>query len=173
MTATHSPSEGGIFLALGANLASRIGTPRRTLEESLRRIEAAGVAVLRVSPWYASKPMLGADQPRYVNGVAELGTRLDPGGLLDLLHGIESSLGRQRRERWASRTIDLDIVDFRGLVSSGPSPVLPHPGARERLFVLLPLEDLAPDWVHPQTQQPIRRLIEALPRSRDDIRRLA
>ncbi len=173
MTATHSPPEGGVFLALGANLASGIGTPQRTLEEALTRISGADVGVLRVSPWYETRPMHGADQPRYVNGVAELGTHFDPACLLDLLHRIETSLGRERRERWASRTVDLDIVDFRGVVRSGPPPVLPHPGARERLFVLLPLKDVAPDWRHPGSGEPIDDLIKALPRTPDDIERLA
>lgn len=173
MPTTKSLSEGGVFLALGGNLASPVGTPRQTLEEALTRIAQAGVDVLDVSPWYETRPLRGADQPRYVNGVAELGTHIDPASLLELLHRVEDSLDRVRLERWASRTVDLDIIDFRGLVMPGVRPELPHPGARERLFVLLPLRDVMPRWRHPGSGEPIDALISALPRFPGDIERLA
>ena len=173
MSAISSRLRGGIYVALGANLASAVGPPRRTLEEALARIRGAGVDVLDVSPWYETRPLGGRDQPRYVNGVAEVATELDPESLLELLHGIEEGLGRQRRRRWESRTVDLDLIDYRGLERTGPSLVLPHPGAVERLFVLLPLNDVAPAWRHPVTGQPIDCLIRALPRHDGDIERLA
>ena len=160
-------------MALGANLASAVGPPRRTLEEALARIRRAGVEVRGVSPWYETRPMDDRDQPRYVNGVAEIATERDPEALLELLHGIEEGLGRQRRRRWESRTVDLDLIDYRGLERIGPPPVLPHPGAAERLFVLLPLQDVAPRWRHPVTGEPVERLIRALPRRDGDIERLA
>ncbi len=163
---------GGIFIALGANLPSEFGVPRRTLEEGLARIGAAGVDVLRVSPWYGTMPLHGLDQPRYVNAVAEVGTDLAPAVLLALLQDIERALGRRRSERWASRTADLDIVDYRGLVRPSPSPVLPHPGARERLFVLKPLKDIAPSWRHPVSGEAIDDLLEAVPRAPGDLERL-
>ncbi|MCE2519490.1 MAG: 2-amino-4-hydroxy-6-hydroxymethyldihydropteridine diphosphokinase [Alphaproteobacteria bacterium] len=173
MSAIPSRLQGGIYVALGANLASAVGPPRRTLEEALARIRRADVEVLDVSPWYETRPMDDRDQPRYVNGIAEVATERDPEALLELLHDIEEGLGRQRRLRWESRTVDLDLIDYRGLESTGPSPVLPHPGVAERLFVLLPLKDVAPAWRHPATGQPIDCLIQALPRRDGDIERLA
>ena len=172
MSAHSSRSKGGIYVALGANLASPVGPPRRTLEEALARIRHAGVDVLDVSPWYETRPMSGLEQPRYVNGVAEVATELDPVALLELLHGIEEGLGRQRRRRWESRTVDLDLIDYRGLERTGHPPMLPHPGTAKRLFVLLPLKDVAPAWRHPVTGQHIDCLIRALPRHDGDIERL-
>ncbi len=173
MSAISSRLKGGIYVALGANLASAVGPPRRTLEEALARFRHAGVDVLDVSPWYETRPMGGRDQPRYVNGVAEVATERDPEALLELLHDIEEGLGRQRLRRWESRTVDLDLIDYRGLERTGPPPVLPHPGAVSRLFVLLPLNDVAPAWRHPVTGQAIDCLIRALPRHDGDIERLA
>ncbi len=169
MSATLSRLQGGIYMALGANLASVIGPPRRTLEEALARVRRAGVDVLGVSPWYETRPMDDRDQPRYVNGVAELATEHGPEALLELLHDIEEGLGRQRRRRWESRTVDLDLIDYRGLERADRPPLLPHPGAAERLFVLLPLHDVAPRWRHPVTGQPIDCLIRGLPRQAGDI----
>ena len=173
MSALSSRPQGGIYVALGANLSSEIGSPQRTLEEALARIRRAGVVVLDVSPWYETQPMEDRDQPRYVNGVAEIATRRDPETLLELLHEIEASLGRLRRERWESRTVDLDLIDYRGLTRTDSAPILPHPGAAERLFVLLPLNDVAPAWRHPVTGRAIDDLIRALPRRDGDIERLA
>ena len=173
MSAIPSRLQGGIYVALGANLASAIGAPRRTLEEALARIRRAGVDVLGVSPWYETRPLDDRDQPRYVNGVAELATERDPETLLGLLHDVEEGLGRQRRLRWESRTVDLDLIDYRGLERTDRPPLLPHPGAAERLFVLLPLNDVAPQWRHPVTGQSIDCLIRALPRRDGDIERLA
>ncbi len=172
MSAISSRPGGGIYVALGANLPSAVGPPQRTLEEALERMGCAGVDVLAVSPWYATRPMGNQDQPRYVNGVAEVATDRDPQALLELLHGIEESLGRQRRRRWEARTVDLDLIDYRRLQRTGSPPMLPHPGAAERLFVLLPLHDVAPAWRHPVTGQPIDCLIGALPRGDGDIERL-
>ncbi len=173
MSALPSRPRGGIYVALGANLASPIGPPRRTLEEALVRMRRAGVEVLDASPWYETRPMEDRDQPRYVNAVAEVDTAHDPEALLALLHEVEEGLGRQRRLRWESRTVDLDLIDYRGLERTGPPPVLPHPGAAERLFVLLPLHDVAPAWRHPVTGHSIASLIQALPRRDGDIARLA
>ena len=159
----HSSLRGGVFVGLGANLPSAIGPPRETLEEALRRMDASGAPIVQVSSWYESAPLRRPDQPRFVNGVAEVGTALDPVAFLDMLHGIEASLGRVRRKRWEARVIDLDIVDFRGLVRSGVPPILPHIGLTERLFVLLPLRELSPQWRHPECGRTIREIIAGLP----------
>ena len=82
--------------------------------------------------------------------------------LIDLLHAVELRFGRERRARNAPRTLDLDIVDMDGRVENPPDvPILPHPRAHERAFVLAPLLDVAPDWVHPALGIPGRSLLEA------------
>lgn len=153
-----------ILLGLGANLAStRYGTPQVTLEAALRALEEAGVAVERQSPWYRSAPVPQDDQPWYVNGVVAVRTALGPEALLALLHRIERAFGRVRRERNEPRVLDLDLLDYDGLVRAGDAgPELPHPRLHQRGFVLLPLRDIAPHWRHPVTGQGLEALIAAL-----------
>jgi len=171
MTASRM-DEGGVYIALGANLPSRMGSPRETLEAALTMIERAGVRVLERSPWYESEPVPPSDQPWFVNGVAEVVTELNAADLLALLHTIEDDVGRVRRERWEARVLDLDLIDFRGECADG-GPILPHPRMAERSFVLRPLHDIAPDWRHPATGETIRMLIDRLPPDAGIVRTMA
>lgn len=156
-------SESAIFIGLGANLPSPAGTPRQTLEAALALLQLRGVTLLRLSPWFETAPVPASDQPWYVNAVAEVETALDPAALLAVMHEVEAELGRERRERWEARVVDLDLIDYRGMVREAPPPVLPHPRAAERAFVLLPLAELAPDWRHPVSGRAIAELIGQLP----------
>lgn len=98
-----------------------------------------------VSPYYANPPMGPQDQPDFVNGVARLLTGLAPLELLDALQRIERQQGRVRRRRWGERSLDLDLLLYGNLRLDLPRLRVPHPGLRERAFVLRPLADLAPD----------------------------
>jgi 2-amino-4-hydroxy-6-hydroxymethyldihydropteridine diphosphokinase len=140
-----------ILIGLGANLPHpEHGSPRYTCEAALAALTASGLEVLRRSHWYESEPMPPADQPRFVNGVAEVSTDLAPAELLERLHRIETAFGRVRRHRNEARVLDLDLLAYRDYVSApGESPVLPHPRLAERAFVVLPLAELAPAWRHP------------------------
>lgn len=152
----------GVYVALGANLSSEThGSPRATLEAAVAALADAAVPVLRRSSWWRSAPQPASDQPDFVNGVVEVAAALDPAGLLAALHRIEANFGRVRRERWEARVLDLDLIDYRGRITGpeAPGPVLPHPRAAERLFVLLPLQEIAPDWRHPATGTGIADLI--------------
>ncbi len=118
-----------------------------------------------VSRWYATEPvppMPGA--PRFVNGVARLeGDCPDPAALLAALHHIEAEAGRERPYPNAPRTLDLDIVAIDDLQRMVPDPILPHPRAHLRRFVLQPLADVAPGWVHPSLRVAVEALLAALP----------
>ena len=142
-----------ILLGLGSNLSSlKFGTPVEILTQALAEMRLAGVEVAACSPWYRSAPVPTSDQPWFINGVARVETALAPSALLALLHRIEARLGRRRGVRWAARIIDLDLLAYGDLVMPGDSErelVLPHPRASERAFVVLPLNDVAPDWRHP------------------------
>lgn len=152
-----------ILVALGANLPSeRFGSPRRTLEAALDAFAERGVRVLARSRWYSTAPYPPSDQPRYVNAVAKIETALTPEALLDRLHDIEREFGRQRGERNAARTIDLDLIDYDGRVSDA-RPTLPHPRMHERAFVLRPLGDIAPEWRHPATGESVAQLLAKAP----------
>jgi 2-amino-4-hydroxy-6-hydroxymethyldihydropteridine diphosphokinase len=156
---------GGIHIGLGANLPSAAGDPVATLEKAVADIAAAGIDILRRSPWYESAPVPRADdQPWYVNGVIEVATDLDPAALLGLLQGLEAQSGRVRSVANAPRPLDLDIIAYRDLVLAGPNPpLLPHPRMAVRAFVLLPLRAIAPDWRHPVSGRSVGDLIAALP----------
>lgn len=154
-----------ILIGLGANLPHPVyGLPRRTCEAALSAMDSAGLRVLCRSRWYESEPVPPADQPWFVNGVAEVTTTLGPGELLERLHGIEAAFGRVRRQANEARILDLDLLAYGRLVSApGESPVLPHPRLAERAFVVLPLAELAPDWRHPVSGLSARELAAALP----------
>lgn len=155
-----------ILIALGANLPAADGTPAT---ESCRRASVAlarlpGVRLVAVSRWYRSTPvppLPGA--PDFANGVARLEGEADPATLLAALHRIEDDAGRARPFPNAPRTLDLDLIDLNGMVRAAPDPVLPHPRAHLRRFVLQPLAEVAPGWRHPATGAAVAALLAALP----------
>ena len=154
-----------ILIAVGANLPGPHGeTPLLTCRAAVTALAALPELRLgAVSRWYATEPVPKSDQPPYVNGVVRLDGTADPVWLLHRLHDIEAEAGRVRGERNAARTLDLDIVDIDAVVRNAPDPVLPHPRAHERLFVLVPLAEVAPDWVHPRLRRKVGDLIASLP----------
>ena len=156
-----------IFVGLGANLPGPGGrSPKATLEAALDELGHRGVTVRRRSGWWRTAPVPAGDQPWFVNTVAEVTTALDPAALLAALHEVEAVLGRVRGAPNAARTCDLDLLDYDGRIMEGGGPgmpVLPHPRLAERLFVLRPLAELAPDWVHPATRRTVAALIAAAP----------
>jgi 2-amino-4-hydroxy-6-hydroxymethyldihydropteridine diphosphokinase len=155
-----------IFVGVGANLThERYGAPRQTLEAALAELRYHGVQILRLSSWYRTAPVPPSDQPWYVNAVAEVVSDLPADVLLAELHAVEAEFGRRRTVPNAARPIDLDLLDYRGeIAAGGPGrAILPHPRMTGRAFVLRPLADLAPDWRHPVTGQPIQELLAELP----------
>jgi 2-amino-4-hydroxy-6-hydroxymethyldihydropteridine diphosphokinase len=152
-----------ILVGLGANLPSaRFGPPRETLDAALAAMAAAGVATVARSRWYATAPVPASDQPDFVNGVVAVQTGLPPGELLALLHRIEEAFGRVRTVRNAARVVDIDLLAYDDLVIEAGAPLLPHPRMHERAFVLYPLRDVAPGWVHPRLRLPVDALIRNL-----------
>ncbi|MEQ9333528.1 2-amino-4-hydroxy-6-hydroxymethyldihydropteridine diphosphokinase [Thalassobaculum sp.] len=156
-----------IIVAIGANLpADGFATPLETCRAAVERLAGEpGLAVTATSRWYESEPVPPSGQPWYVNGAVTVETALGPAELLARLHAVEASFGRVRRIRNEARPLDLDLIDHDGVLCDGRDggPALPHPRARERAFVLLPLADVAPAWRHPGTGEAIRELISALP----------
>ena len=153
------------MIAVGANLFSPDGaSPLQTCERALRAVAAlAGLSNPVRSRWYGSAPVPPSGQPRYVNGVVRLEGLLPPEALLAALQEIEHEAGRLRSVPDAARILDLDIIDMGGQVRAAPDPVLPHPRAHTRGFVLYPLRDVAPGWVHPTLRTHVQTLIDALP----------
>ena len=152
-----------ILIGIGANLPSAHGSPLETCVAAVAYLGDLGVRVTRQSRWYKSAPVPVSSQPWFINGVAAVDCDLDPAALLDVLHGVENHFGRERSERAAARSLDLDLLDYRGGLRDGaPPPELPHPRLTGRAFVLLPLAEVAPDWVHPRSGKDIATLTAAL-----------
>ncbi len=156
-----------ILVALGANLPGSWGSPKQGLEAALGQFPTYGLKVEMASPFYQTPAVTPYAQPDFVNAVACISTALAPTDLLKQLHRIEAAFGRVRGQRWAERTLDLDLIDYNCLVlpeSGGNGPILPHPRVAERAFVLGPLVDIAPDWRHPVLGASAKELFEVLPK---------
>jgi len=151
-----------ILIALGANQPSALGPPPVTFEAAIASLAQEAGKIMARSRLYRSLPMPVSAQPWYVNAAVSIETRLQPEALLSLLHGIETRLGRVRREKNAARAIDLDLLDYNGFIRDKP-PILPHPRMQERAFVLLPLAEIAPGWKHPVLGLSVEELIARLP----------
>jgi 2-amino-4-hydroxy-6-hydroxymethyldihydropteridine diphosphokinase len=148
-------------LALGSNLGDR----GATVVEAVRLLAVAeGIEVIAASTLVETVALTphGPDPeaPRYLNGVVIVATTLSPEELLDAANAIEASLGRERGERWADRTIDIDLIDFAGETRDSARLTLPHPRAAERSFVLAPWLSIDPDAE--LAGVPVRALLEAL-----------
>jgi 2-amino-4-hydroxy-6-hydroxymethyldihydropteridine diphosphokinase len=153
-----------ILIAIGANLPDRDGRPPldtcRAAADALRGLP--GLRLAAVSPWYRSASV-PPGQPDYVNGIVRLEGAAEPAELLERLHAIEARAGRTRGLANAARPLDLDIIEINGIVRDAPDPVLPHPRAHLRGFVLVPLADVAPDWIHPRLGVGAAALLAGLP----------
>jgi 2-amino-4-hydroxy-6-hydroxymethyldihydropteridine diphosphokinase len=157
-----------ILLGIGANLPGPDGaSPLAACRAAAAALDAIpGLRLIGLSRWFLSAPVPPSGQPDYVNGVARLRGGAEPAALLAALQAIEARAGRRRGEPNAARTLDLDILAMGALCRATPDPVLPHPRMHLRVFVLAPLLDVAPDWVHPVLHRSAAALLAALPPQR-------
>ena len=168
-----------ILVGLGANHPGPWGPPRNTIECALAQLDEKGVRVRAVSCFYETAAVGRAGQPPYVNAAAIIETAMPPEALLRRLKQIEWTAGRRGGSPWGPRTLDLDILDYKGreqnwrgtvprFARAGRRPlILPHPWIESRPFVLRPLLDVAPDWRHPVTRKSARSLWRRLAQGRE------
>jgi 2-amino-4-hydroxy-6-hydroxymethyldihydropteridine diphosphokinase len=149
-----------VFVGVGSNLGDREFLIRKAVE-SMR--ELPRTLVVRVSSLYDTDPVGEVDQPAFLNAVVWLESTLEPRELLWQLLLIEKRMGRVRSQRWGPRPIDLDLLFYGEESVDEPDLKIPHPEAHRRAFVLLPILELDPDFVHPTTGESIRKLIKKLP----------
>ena len=138
-----------VVVALGSNLSGGFSSSKALLTAALGAFAASGLVVRAQSSWWRSASWPDPTLPDYLNGVAIVETGLDPRATLAALHGLEQRFGRRRDEPNAPRTLDLDLIAHGRTILSVGDLVLPHPRAAERGFVMGPLAEIAPDWVHP------------------------
>ena len=150
-------------IALGSNLESRFGDREANLREAVRRIEALG-EVRAVSSFYDTEPVGYLEQPRFLNGALLLETEIEPRALMRELLGVERAMGRERVGALAKgpRVIDLDLLLYGDWVLWAEELILPHPAMQGRRFVLEPLAEIAPKWVHPVLGVTVRELLDGL-----------
>ncbi|MDX2028255.1 MAG: 2-amino-4-hydroxy-6-hydroxymethyldihydropteridine diphosphokinase [Alphaproteobacteria bacterium] len=144
-----------IALALGSNQGDCLAALRAAVERL-----AAYMQVTAVSPVYETAAAYIANQPSFLNAALVGETRLAPLALLWNLKKLETELGRLPTFHYGPRLIDIDILFYGDQVVATPELTVPHPRMAEREFVLCPLADIAPDWVHPQTGMTVSEMLE-------------
>lgn len=147
-------------MALGCNLPGAYTSREALLEAALQALSEEGLTVLARSSWWTSEAWPDPTAPAYLNGVAVVETALRPAEALAALHRLEARFGRERAALNAPRTLDLDLIAHGRTVMSGQL-IVPHPRAHERLFVMGPLAQIAPDWRHPVSGETAARLARA------------
>jgi len=159
----------GIYIAFGANLSN----PKQTFGRAITALRKSGVKVVEFSGlWQSPAWPPGSDQPDYINACAQIETDLDAPELLTLLHRVESEFGRLRTVKNAARTLDLDLLDYKSQILNKGGLTIPHPRMLDRGFVLLPLSEIAPDWIDPANKEHIWDHIARLPLKDVDSMRL-
>ncbi len=133
------------FIEIGSNLGDRMQYCKNAVDEI-----GSFAKIIKASSIYETEPVGKENQPEFINCVAEIETELSPQDLLKQLNLVELKLGRVRDEKWGPRTIDLDIILYDDQVINDNNLVIPHPRAHLRRFVLEPLSEIAPQFVHPQ-----------------------
>lgn len=171
------------YIALGGNVTSRYGTPRLTIETALQRLSGESLTLVKKSRLFLTPAFPKGSGPDFVNAFAQIETTVIPADLLEHLHAIEAEMGRDRHERWAPRVIDLDLIAYGQQILPDPAThliwrdlpleeqmkkapdglVLPHPRLQDRAFVLGPMCDVAPDWMHPVLGLTAAQLLAACP----------
>ena len=173
------------ILALGGNLPLEGETPDQTLRAALKRLDEKGIRLVKVSRFFETPCFPPGAGPDYVNAAALVESSFDARQMLERLHEIEAEFGRAREQRWGMRTLDIDLIGGGDLVlpdretyaawrdldlatqmkATPDQLILPHPRMHERAFVLVPVHDVAPTWIHPILGKSVAEMLDAVPES--------
>lgn len=148
-----------VYISLGSNMGSKRGNLAQAVE-LISNIP--GVKLKNRSSLYETEPWGKTDQDKFLNQVIEIETSLPPRELLKELQDIEINMGRQRKEKWGPRIIDLDILLYGNEVLDDPQLAIPHPRMRERLFVLVPLAEIGADLRFPDNGATVREVLSSV-----------
>lgn len=144
-----------VYLSLGSSM----GYKKNYLDTAIKMLsQTRGIQVKKVSSYIETKPYGGVAQNGFLNCAAQIETFLTPHGLLEEIHRIESECGRERTVRWGDRTLDIDIVFFGRKMVEDEDLQIPHPEYQKRAFVLVPLNEIAPEFVCPVLHKKVKEL---------------
>ncbi len=156
-----------VLLAIGSNLSSRYGDRFKNIDIAVSSLNGYGISVKKQSSYYETDSYPNKENPKFINIVVETETDLPPEDLASVLIFIEESLQRERGKKNDPRTCDIDIIDYKNKIINFKYKDLefavPHSKIAYRNFVLFPLQEIHPQWRHPQTKELITNLIENLP----------
>jgi 2-amino-4-hydroxy-6-hydroxymethyldihydropteridine diphosphokinase len=156
----NKKSKAGTMIAY-LGLGSNVGDREEYIEQALFLLEKnPAISVSRHSSNYETEAEGGADMPFFINAAVEIRTKLSPHKLLEVCQEIETALGREREVEWGPRTIDIDILLYENEIVSEDKLQIPHPLLHERLFVLKPLREIAPHFIHPVLEKTIEALYD-------------
>jgi 2-amino-4-hydroxy-6-hydroxymethyldihydropteridine diphosphokinase len=146
------------YLSIGSNLGDRINY----LKKALEKLKQNNIQIIKSSNIIETEPYGYKEQGKFLNMAVEIDSDLEPFELMKLISKIESELGRIRTKRWGPRVIDIDIIFYDSLIINEPDLKIPHPDMQNRFFALKPLQEIAPDFVHPVLKKTITELLENL-----------
>jgi 2-amino-4-hydroxy-6-hydroxymethyldihydropteridine diphosphokinase len=145
-----------IFLGLGSDLGDRL----HNLSDAVKKMEVTVGSLICSSSVYETEPWGFSGENRFLNMVVEMETGLDPAELLDRILDVESAMGRVRNdEKYVSRVIDIDILFYGSRIIDAEMLKIPHPRLQQRRFVLVPLNEIAPEFIHPVCSLPVSRIL--------------
>lgn len=169
-------------IGLGSNWCPDIVSSRLLIDQTVASLRQQNINILAISAFYQTEPFPANGDPDFVNAVVLVETDLSPGAVLDVLHTIENDMGRTRTHRWEQRLIDIDLLYYGDQIlpdlatqthwqdlplsdqmTSAPDQlILPHPRIQDRPFVLIPLRDVAPNWMHPVLNKSVTDMCASL-----------
>jgi 2-amino-4-hydroxy-6-hydroxymethyldihydropteridine diphosphokinase len=189
--ATRAEQQKTVLVALGSNQSSVAGGPSATVTRAMQMIENKGLRIQTTSRLYINPAFPAGSGTDYTNAVVVFESSLPCANILQILHEIEASLGRERSVRWGARTVDLDLLAVGDTVlpdvatqnhwrtlsleeqmrQTPEQLILPHPRLQDRAFVLVPMAEVTPDWLHPILKKTVLQMLNDLPQQdRDDVR---
>ena len=147
-----------VYISYGSNMGDRYAN----IDTALNFIKNSGLNIKKNSKLYKTEPYGYRDQAEFINGAAEIETDLDCRSVLSKLLDIENKMGRIRKFKWGPRVIDLDIIFFNDQIINEKDLVVPHPDMQNRFFVLKPLNEIAPDVIHPVLKISVSEMLKNL-----------
>ena len=144
-----------VYLLFGSNLGERAAN----IANAITLLENQGVSPIKLSSLYETEPWGNIEQGKFLNRVGKFSTTVSPSGLMKSILKIEEAMGRVRTKKWAPRIIDIDILFYGNQIVSQSDLQIPHPELEKRKFALTPMEEIAPDFMHPVLKKSIKELL--------------